>query len=76
MQKATTTFMLELIPEIIDVQKSKLASQGAEEFFIQGFIEQGAKLTNIEQALSYYPKDRLAKSMNKLEAFFEELFTR
>jgi len=61
---------------VLDVQQSKLASQGAEEFFIQAFREQGAKLTNVNEALSYKDADRIKKSLAKIEAFIEDLMNR
>jgi len=64
-----------LTPQVIDVQASKSASQGAEEFFIQGFIEQGAKLRNIDPAISLR-QGRIDKSIGKIDDFFDDLFGR
>ena len=64
-----------LSASVVDVQGTKLASQGAEEIFIQGFIQRGAKLTNIDPAVSLKPS-RLARTMEKLDAFFADLFRR
>ncbi len=65
-----------LTPEVVSVQKSKMASQGAEEFFIQAYREQGAKLTNIDESLSFSNKQRTQKSLIKIDAFIEELYGR
>lgn len=65
-----------LTAEVEDVQKSKLANQGAEEFFIQAYREIGSPLTNIDESLSFANMDRSIKSITKLDAFFEELFAR
>ena len=62
-----------LTPEVVDVQGSKLASQGAEEVFVQGYREQGAKLSNIDEALSYKNSERIQRSLNKIEAYIEDL---
>lgn len=62
--------------EVVDVQKSKLANQGAEEFFIQAYREIGSPLTNVDESLSFANMDRSIKSITKLDAFFEELFAR
>lgn len=59
--------------EIVATQTNKLANQGAEEFFILGYQEMGMKLENITPSLSYR-SDRVGKTMNKIEAFFEDLF--
>lgn len=64
----------ELVARVLDVHKTKLASQGAEEFYIQGFLEQGAALTNAEESLSFSRASRIVSSINKLETYFEELF--
>ncbi len=61
---------------VIDVQGSLLASQGAEEFFIQGYREQGAILRNAIQALDYSRPARTTKSLDKLDAFFMDLSSR
>lgn len=66
----------QLVAEVVDVQKTKLASQGAEEFFIQGYRELGMPVTNIDEALSFANTDRTIKSITKLDSFFEELFAR
>lgn len=66
----------QLTTEVVDVQKTKLANQGAEEFFIQGYRELGAPVTNIDEALSFANTDRTIKSITKLDSFFEELFAR
>ena len=66
----------QLVAEVVDVQKTKLASQGAEEFFIQGYRELGMPVTNIDEALSFANTDRIIKSITKLDSFFEELFAR
>ena len=65
-----------LTPFVADVQKSKLANQGAEEFFIQGYRELGAPLRNIDESLSFSSGQRTQKSLRKLDAFFEDLFGR
>jgi hypothetical protein len=62
--------------EIVDVQGSKLASQGAEEVFIQGFREQGAILTNVDEALSFANRQRTQRSLDKLEAYLDDLALR
>jgi hypothetical protein len=64
------------IYRIIDVQSNRLASQGAEEFFIQGYREQGAILRNRIHALDYSQTNRAAKSLARIEAFFIDLFSR
>ena len=61
-----------LTKEVIDVQATKAASQGAEEFFKQGVQQEGAVLRNIDPPLSLRPSLR-GKSISKLEAFFKEL---
>lgn len=66
----------QLVAEVVDVQKTKLANQGAEEFFIQGYRELGMPVTNIDEALSFANTDRTIKSITKLDSFFEELFAR
>jgi RHS repeat-associated protein len=63
---------LELTPEILGVQGSKAANRGAEEFFYQGYLEQGAPLLNDESTISFRPS-RAAKSVSYIEAFFDEL---
>jgi len=65
-----------LTEEIVDVQKSKMASQGAEEVFIQGYRERGAVLTNIDESLSFDRKSRIQRSLDKIEAYLEELAER
>lgn len=50
--------------EVVAIQSSKSVSQGAEEFFIQGFREEGAKLTNIAEALDITKPDR--RNLEKL----------
>jgi hypothetical protein len=65
-----------LTPEIVDVQKSKEANRGAEEFFTQGYSELGAELTNINEPLSFKDAERTQKSLRYLDAFFSELFSR
>ncbi|HSZ55715.1 MAG TPA: hypothetical protein VK797_08650 [Tepidisphaeraceae bacterium] len=62
-------------PVVIAIQKTKLASQGAEEFFTQGYLELGAPLKNQENILSYDNALRTQKSLTKLDAFFDELFS-
>jgi hypothetical protein len=52
-----------LTAEVVDVQESKLASQGAEEVFVQGFRERGAKLTNIDEPSSYKNSERTQRSL-------------
>ncbi|WP_035614373.1 RHS repeat-associated core domain-containing protein [Haloferula sp. BvORR071] len=76
LRKGHDHFTVGLTPEVVATQRSLVASQGAEEFFIQGFREQGAKLTNIDEALSFDRASRQARSLEKIEAFFEELFSR
>jgi hypothetical protein len=76
LRKGHDHFSAGLTPEVIATQKSLMASQGAEEFFIQGFREQGARLTNIDEALSFDRASRQAKSVSKIDAFFEELLSR
>ena len=61
-----------LTKEVIDVQGSKLASQGAEEFFKMGHEELGAQLTNKDEALSFDRPERAASSLEKIEAFVDE----
>jgi RHS repeat-associated protein len=63
---------LELTPEILGVQGSKAANRGAEEFFYQGYLEQGAPLLNDESTISFRAS-RAAKSLSYIEAFFEEI---
>lgn len=60
-------------PEVVDAQMSKLASQGAEEVFKQEFIEQGAQLTYVDEALSFDRKSRAERSVDKIEAYLEDL---
>jgi hypothetical protein len=62
-----------LTAEVVDVQGSKLASQGAEEVFVQGYREQGANLTNIDEPLSYKNSERIQHSLKKIEAYIEDL---
>ena len=62
--------------EIVATQKSKEANRGAEEFFMQGYVEQGAELRNYDPALSYGSSYRTNKSVGNIEAFFGELFDR
>ena len=61
-----------LKPEVIGTHTSRMAGQGAEEFFVQGFRQEGRGLTNIDPPLSLRPHLR-GKSIQKLEAFFNEL---
>jgi hypothetical protein len=63
-------------PEVIAIQRTKLANQGAEEFYIQGYRELGSPLRNQENALSFGSKTRTQSSLSKIEAFFDELFGR
>jgi RHS repeat-associated protein len=60
---------------LIDVQRTPEANRGAEEFFMQGFLELGAPLRNAEQAVSFR-NGRAEASMEYLEAFFEDLLSR
>ena len=62
-----------LTAHVASVHKSKLASQGAEEAFIQGFKEQGHRLSNIENALSFDNKHRIKRSLEKIEEYIIEL---
>jgi YD repeat-containing protein len=63
---------LDLTPTILGVQRSYGANRGAEEFFYQGYREQGARLLNEENMLSFRP-NRAANSLNHIEDFFQEL---
>lgn len=62
-----------LTAEVVDVQGSKLASQGAEEVFVQGFREQGAKLSNVDEPLSYKNAQRTQRSLDKIDAYIQDL---
>jgi hypothetical protein len=61
-----------LTPEIVATQTSKQACAGAEEFFKQGYQKLGAKITNIDNALSMR-SDRISSSIKKIESFLSEL---
>jgi hypothetical protein len=65
-----------IIPRVVGVQQTKLASQGAEEFFIQGYRDLGAPLRNVDNALSFDSAARTQSSLSKIEAFFDELHNR
>lgn len=43
---------------------------------MQGYLEVGANLTNINNALSFGNNQRIAKSVDKIDAFFVDLFSR
>ena len=62
-----------LTPEVIAVQSSKRASQGAEEFFSQGYRTSGSSLTNIDAPLSIDRSSRRLSSMAKMNQFFREI---
>ena len=64
-----------LTPFVVDVQKSRLACSGAEEFFAQAHREIGSPLTNINESLSFKNTSRTTQSLTKLD-FFKELFAR
>ncbi|WP_406697218.1 hypothetical protein V5E97_00130 [Singulisphaera sp. Ch08] len=72
-RKGHDHFVEGLTAEVVDVQGSKLASQGAEEVFVQGFRERGAKLTNINEPLSYKNLVRTQRSLEKIEAYIQDL---
>jgi len=61
---------------LLDVQGSKLARQGAEDVFIQGFKEQGATLTNVDEALSFANQECIQRALAKIEAYIEDLVRR
>jgi hypothetical protein len=65
-----------LTAHVIDVQGTKRASQGAEEFFYQGFRQRGEPLTNAESILSFDRPARTRSSLEKIEDFFTDLFRR
>ncbi|SDI16017.1 RHS repeat-associated core domain-containing protein [Sinosporangium album] len=63
-------------PEIIDVLMSRYAMAGAEQFYMEAYREGGAKLRNIDQAISFDRPKRRKNSIAKLDAFFLEVFSR
>jgi hypothetical protein len=62
-----------LTPRVLGVQKTYAANRGAEEFFIQGFLQRGANLTNSDPALGFSKSERGRKSVGYIDAFFDEL---
>ncbi|MFE7753419.1 hypothetical protein [Streptomyces sp. NPDC057428] len=68
----------DLTPHIIDVQMSMDASKGAEEFFTQGYAQRGANLLNSPDspALGFSKAARGRKSVEMMDAFFDELISR
>jgi hypothetical protein len=62
-----------LTPEVIAVQKTYASNRGAEEFFIAGFLQRGAKLTNADPAVGFSKPARGRKSVGYVDAFFTEL---
>jgi pretoxin HINT domain-containing protein len=68
----------DLSPRVIDVQGSMEASKGAEEFFMQGYLQRGANLSNSPSSppLGFSRAGRGAKSVQMMDAFFEDLFSR
>jgi hypothetical protein len=73
-QRGHDHYQAGLKPEVVAAHGSRAASRGAEEFFIQCYREQGAKLRNIDEALSYKNDRRAQKSLYYLDAYFQELF--
>ncbi|WP_203685115.1 hypothetical protein [Actinoplanes siamensis] len=63
---------------VVDVQKTKDASKGAEEFFFQGYSQRGANLLNSPSSppLGFSKIERGRKSASMMDAFFEDLFSR
>ncbi|MFC1438200.1 LamG-like jellyroll fold domain-containing protein [Streptacidiphilus sp. N1-10] len=68
----------DLTPQVVDVQQSMDASKGAEEFFTQGFAQRGASLLNSPDspALGFSKAARGQKSVQMMDAFFDELLSR
>jgi hypothetical protein len=63
---------------VVDVQKSLDANRGAEEFFTQGYAQRGADLLNSPDspALGFSKAARGRKSVDMMDAFFDELLSR
>ncbi len=68
----------DLTPHVIDVQTSMDASKGAEEFFTQGYAQRGVELLNSPEspALGFSKTARGLKSVQMMDAFFDELLSR
>ncbi|MFD4598977.1 polymorphic toxin-type HINT domain-containing protein [Streptomyces sp. NPDC058464] len=68
----------DLTPRVIDVQQSMDANKGAEEFFTQGYAQRGASLLNSPEspALGFSKTARGQKSVQMMDAFFDELLSR
>ncbi|GAA2881064.1 hypothetical protein Acy02nite_21010 [Actinoplanes cyaneus] len=62
-----------LTPEVIAVQGNYASSRGAEEFFIQGYLQRGASLTNSDPAVGFSKTARGKKSVGYMDSFFTEL---
>ncbi len=71
LKKGHDHYKSDLKAVIVDVQPEKLASQGAEEVFHQGYLDLGKKLTNVDPPLSYDRAYRIVRSLQKLQAFFD-----
>ena len=76
LMKGHDYFQPGMTARILDVQASLSASQGAEEFFIQGYRELGASLRNANEALSFGTAARTQNSLTKMNGFFNDLFDR
>ncbi|MEO3807294.1 RHS repeat-associated core domain-containing protein [Nonomuraea sp. B1E8] len=59
-------------PEIIDVYASRDAMSGGEQFYIEAYREEGARLRNKIEGMSWDRPDRRKRSLTKLDAFFLE----
>lgn len=69
----------DLTPHVIDVQQSLEASKGAEEFFVQGYLQRGADLLNDlsgSPPLGFSKSARGKKSVQMMDAFFDDLLRR